>query len=95
MPTRCVLSAQLRPARNTGLPALPCVAPAHRPPSATPSLQARGHDPKLVLPGSAASVPRTCATPEDISMDCSKVERELGLKLTPLAQALQQVFASE
>ncbi|KAL4421753.1 hypothetical protein ABPG77_009736 [Micractinium sp. CCAP 211/92] len=56
--------------------------------------QARGHDPKLVLPGSAASVPRTCATPEDISMDCSKLEQELGLKLTPLAQALQQVFSS-
>lgn len=56
--------------------------------------QVRGYDPALVLPGSAASVPRNCATPEDISMDGSKLQRELGLQLTPFAQALQRVFAS-
>lgn len=34
----------------------------------------RGYDPQLVQSGSAASVPRVCATPEDISMDTSRLQ---------------------
>ena len=54
----------------------------------------RGHDPALVLPGSAASVARTCATPADISMDSSAVQRQLGIRLTPFGEALKQIFGS-
>ena len=54
--------------------------------------QVRGYDPALALPGSAADVARTCATPADISMDCSAAERHLGLALTPFAQALREIF---
>lgn len=47
-----------------------CVLVGH---ASTP-LQVRGYDPQLVQPGSAASVPRTCATPADISMDTSRLQ---------------------
>jgi nucleoside-diphosphate-sugar epimerase len=52
----------------------------------------KGHDPALVLPGSAASVARTCATPADISMDSSAVQRQLGIRLTPFTEALKQIY---
>ena len=52
----------------------------------------RGYDPALVLPGSAASVARTCATPADISMDSAAVQHQLGVRLTPYAEALQRIF---
>ena len=52
-----------------------------------------GCDPALVVPGSAASVVRACATPADISMDCSKLEQGLpGMTTTPFRQALQETF---
>ena len=53
----------------------------------------RGYDPALVLRGSAASVPRTCATPADISMDSSAVQAALGVRLTPLHDALREICA--
>ena len=48
------------------------VSPASHPSVCT--LQVRGYDQQLVQPGSAASVPRTCATPADISMDTSRLQ---------------------
>lgn len=54
--------------------------------------EARGYDPSLVLPGSSSDVPRTCATPLDISMDCTALQQELGVTLTPFKVALQQIF---
>lgn len=47
-----------------------------------------------MLPGSAADVARTCATPADISMDCTAAQQRLGLSLTPFRQALRQIFGS-
>ena len=44
-----------------------------------PSRQVRGYDPQLVQAGSAASVPRTCATPADISMDTTRLQARLLL----------------
>jgi nucleoside-diphosphate-sugar epimerase len=56
----------------------------------------RGYDPALVLSGSAwaPSVKRVCATPADISMDCTRAAATLGLQLTPFKQALREIFAS-
>ncbi|EFN51622.1 hypothetical protein CHLNCDRAFT_140037 [Chlorella variabilis] len=54
--------------------------------------EVRGHDPALALPGSAAAVARTCATPADISMDTSAVEAVLGVRMTPFTEALRQIF---
>ena len=59
--------------------------------------EVKGCDPALVVPGSAASVVRACATPADISMDCSKLVGSQGLpgmKITPFRQALQETFGS-
>lgn len=56
---------------------------------------ARGYDPALVLPASAASVPRSCATPADISMDVSAVQRELGVAMTPFPDALSRIFGQQ
>ncbi|KAI7843840.1 hypothetical protein COHA_002393 [Chlorella ohadii] len=55
----------------------------------------RGYDLQLVQPGSAASVPRTCATPADISMDTSRLQAVLGVQPTPFEEALRQIFAAE
>ena len=52
----------------------------------------RGYDPALVLSGSANAVPRVCATPADISMDCSALRRELGISPTPFKDALREIF---
>ncbi|PSC74470.1 60S ribosomal L18-3 [Micractinium conductrix] len=54
--------------------------------------QARGYDPALALPGSGACMRCTCAVPADSSMDCSAAVADLGLRLTPFAQALAEVF---
>ena len=55
--------------------------------------EARGHDPAPILAVPAASVSRPVASPPDISMDSSRVEGELGLRLTPFAQALASIFS--
>ncbi|GAB4821130.1 hypothetical protein N2152v2_008176 [Parachlorella kessleri] len=54
----------------------------------------RGYDPALILPGSATgpAVKRACATPADISMDCSRAEALLGVRGTPFKQALREIF---
>ena len=54
----------------------------------------RGYDPALILPGSATlpAVKRACATPADISMDCSRAEALLGVRGMPFKQALREIF---
>lgn len=54
--------------------------------------EVRGYDPALVRPASAASVPRTCATPGDISMECGAAQRALGVRMTPFRGALREIF---
>lgn len=51
---------------------------------------ARGHDPACILRAPASSVDRPVASPADISMDSSRLEEELGIKLTPFDSACLQ-----
>jgi hypothetical protein len=58
-------------------------------------LQVRGHDPSLVWAGSAAAAPRSCATPADISMDTTAVQRVLCVRMTPFAEALREIYGGK
>ena len=55
----------------------------------------RGHPRGNVRRVPAASVSRPVASPPDISMDVSRVQDELGLRLTPFAEALRRVFGDD
>jgi hypothetical protein len=53
----------------------------------------RGHPRANVRRVPAASVSRPVASPPDISMDSSRATAELGLQLTPFAEAVRRAFA--
>ena len=52
----------------------------------------RGHPRANVRRVPSATVARPFASPADISMDSSRVQAELGLKLTPFAEAVRRAF---
>ncbi|KAJ9514884.1 hypothetical protein QJQ45_028573 [Haematococcus lacustris] len=52
----------------------------------------RGHSPSLVRPAPSASVARGVASPQDISMDVSRLALLLGRPPTPLTQVLEQIW---
>ena len=54
----------------------------------------RGHPRANVRRVPAASVARPVASPPDISMDCTRAQKELGLTLTPFAEAVRRAFAA-
>jgi dTDP-4-dehydrorhamnose reductase len=49
---------------------------------------AHGFDPKLLIPARQADQPLPVPRPEDVSLDSSRLERELGWKARPLDTAL-------
>ena len=52
----------------------------------------RGHSRANVRRVPSASVSRPVASPADISMDSSLAQTELGLTLTPFAEAVRRAF---
>ena len=55
---------------------------------------ARGYPRSRVRRVPSASVPRPVASPADISVDVSRVQAELGLRLTPFPEALRAIFGA-
>ncbi len=50
-----------------------------------------GYSPNAIVSAPSSSVDRGVASPADISMTSRKLETELGLRLTPFSEALQQI----
>ncbi|EIE18739.1 methionine adenosyltransferase regulatory beta subunit-related [Coccomyxa subellipsoidea C-169] len=50
-----------------------------------------GYSPDAIVSAPSSSVNRGVASPADISMTSRKLETELGLRLTPFSEALQQI----
>lgn len=53
--------------------------------------EAWGYSPAAIISAPSSSVNRGVATPADISMSSQKLERDLGLSLTPFSDALAQI----
>lgn len=52
----------------------------------------RGYPPDRVVRVPCSSVVRDPPSPQDISMDVARVQKVLGIRLTPFAEALHQIF---
>jgi dTDP-4-dehydrorhamnose reductase len=55
--------------------------------------EVRGHNPGCIVRVSGASVPRPAPSPADISMDSSRLEGQVGFRMTPFKDALREIFA--
>mmetsp|Transcript_50765 Transcript_50765/g.162509 ORF Transcript_50765/g.162509 Transcript_50765/m.162509 type:complete len:206 (-) Transcript_50765:106-723(-) len=54
---------------------------------------ARGHSEAAIQPVPSASVNRGVASPPDISMDVARVQRVLGVRMTPFPEAVKEIFS--
>lgn len=53
---------------------------------------ARGRDTACIVAVPSASVARPVVSPADISMECGRLEAELGLKMVPFSEALRRIW---